>query len=81
MRRVTLALMVLGLLVIGLLAVSGLQVGATAKKGELAFSTENVDLGRVPLDQPAPFRFEMRNVGGKPVKITGKPQITAVEGC
>ncbi len=63
----------------GELAVSRPQAGGQG--GELAFSPESVDLGKVPLDVPAPFRFEMRNVGGKPVKIVGTPKITAIEGC
>ncbi len=79
MKRIALVVLALGLPALALLAVFGLRVGA-AQEGELVFSSESVDLDRIPFDQPAPFRFEMRNVGGKPVTIA-KPKITAVEGC
>lgn len=79
MKRIASAVIALGLLAIAALVVPGLQAGG--KGGELVFSTDAVDLGRVPLDAPAPYRFEMRNVGDKPVRILGTPKITAVEGC
>ena len=78
-KRIAAAAIALGLLAIVLVAVSRSQ--ASGKEGELAFLPESMDLGKVPLDVPAPFRFEMRNVGDKPVKIVGNPKITAVEGC
>ena len=77
MRRAAL-LVAMVLLAVGLLTLPDFLAGGG--DGELSFATESADLGGVPLDQVAPFRFEMRNVGSKPVKIA-KPQITALEGC
>lgn len=78
MKRIAVAALVLGVIVLGLLALLGLR--EVNREGELAFSPESTDLGQVPLGKKAPFRFEMRNVGAKPVKLT-KLQISAKEGC
>ncbi len=79
MKRIAPAALALGLIAIVVLALTWPH--ADGRGGELAFSPESIDLGKVPLDVPAPFRFEMRNVGDKQVKIVGTPKITAVEGC
>lgn len=84
MRGIPALVMAQGVLIV--MVVAGIAVGevrlrAESKEGELVFSPEVVDLGRVPLDVPAPARFEMRNVGGKTVRILGKPKIAALEGC
>jgi hypothetical protein len=54
--------------------------GTSAKIGELAFSPEDADLGTVPFDVKAPFRFQMQNVGTGAVSIK-KTSIKTVEGC
>ena len=55
--------------------------GAGGKQGVLAFSPETVDMGQVPLNVPATFRFQTKNVGGTAVRIVGTPKITTVQGC
>lgn len=77
--RVVAAVLLIALVGVGLLDLgSFLRAG---KEGELVFSPESVDAGRVPLNQVIPARYEMRNVGDRPVQIVRSPRITAVEGC
>ncbi len=78
----TLALALFALALLWLAARAGpWQLPFSQEGGQLDFSPESVDLGRVPLGVSAPFRFQMTNAGGKPVRIVGKPQIRALEGC
>ncbi|MHB0869824.1 MAG: hypothetical protein ACYC66_10525 [Chloroflexota bacterium] len=79
MRRAVLAALTLGLVALAFLGLSG-RLG-DSREGELTFSPESVDLGRIPLDKLAVARFQMRNVGGKPVKIVATPGVKVVEGC
>ncbi|MGE5619192.1 MAG: hypothetical protein ACM3US_08035 [Sphingomonadaceae bacterium] len=79
MRRATLVALALGMAAVALLGLSGGLGGS--REGELVFSPESVDLGRVPLGRLAPARFEMRNVGDRPVKIVATPGVKTVEGC
>lgn len=77
------AWLVVGLvLLVGTLGVLGAvrDLQEASSDGELAFAKESVDLGRVPLGQPLIYRYQMRNVGNKPVSIT-KRDVAAVEGC
>ncbi len=78
MGRIGQAVLILGLLVVAFLALSGL-FGSTPE-GELTFTTESIDAGRVPLGRTVNALFKLQNVGGKPVKIA-KPQVKAIEGC
>lgn len=64
--------------IVGLLALPNLTTGT--REGEIAFSPESVDLGRVPLGEKASFRYQMRNTGNKPVRIL-RAKIEALEGC
>lgn len=74
------AIVIVSLLAIlaAIFAVSALQ--RPQNPGELAFASESVDVGRVPLGQAVVQRFEMRNVGDQPVTIT-KKVAAALEGC
>ena len=76
-RRAALVLAPL-VLIVALLGLPNLTTGT--REGEIAFSPESVDLGRIPLGKKAPFRYEMRNTGNKPVRIVGA-RIEALEGC
>lgn len=40
-----------------------------------------IDFGRLPLDRPVEAKFLIANVGDQPLRITGKPTISVVEGC
>ncbi len=76
------AALALALLVVAGLVLIGLQWRSQPQKeGQLAFTPESIDLGRVPIGQTAAFRFALRNIGDKPVKITSKPKVAALEGC
>jgi hypothetical protein len=77
--RASQAMLLLGIILAGVLVVPGLL--ADDRDGELVFSEESVDLGQVPLNTAAPYRFTMRNVGGKPVTIAPRAVITVLEGC
>ncbi len=82
MKRLKIPVVAALLLVLVLLAAQqGLGIGSASRPGELAFSTETIDMGQVPLDQTVSYRYEMQNVGDKPVTIVGTPQVRAVEGC
>jgi hypothetical protein len=56
-------------------------VGGVGASGGLVARISSVDLGRVPFDVPAEGRFELLNTGTRPVKLTGAPQVTMLEGC
>jgi hypothetical protein len=73
------AMVLLGLILAGVLVAPNLL--ADDREGELVFEQESVDLGQVPLDTLVPYRFVMRNVGGKPVTIAPRGKITVLEGC
>ena len=78
--RLAPAAIALALAIVAVLTLSGLGQ-KPQKDGELVFTPESVDIGRVPLGQSAPYRYVMRNVGDRPVKITSKPKVAAIEGC
>ena len=71
-------LVALAVLLLGALGVNALQ--KPQGHGELAFDTENVDAGKVPLGQTVTQHFVMRNIGDGPVTITGS-NVTALQGC
>lgn len=71
-------LIVLAVLLLGVFGVNALQ--KPQGHGELAFDTENVDVGKVPLGQTVTQHFVMRNIGDGPVTITNK-NVSALEGC
>ena len=79
MSKLRVGIVVGGLLLVGALAVSALR--PQPSEGQLVFTPESVDLGRIPLGQAAPFRYQMRNVGDQPVRIVSQPNVVAVEGC
>ncbi len=72
------AFVALALLLLGVLGVNALQ--KPQGRGELAFDTENVDVGKVPLGQTVTQHFVMRNIGDGPVTIT-KTSDVVLEGC
>lgn len=46
----------------------------------IAFDTESVDLGKVPLDREVPAAFHFRNLGNAPLTVEGL-SIKELEGC
>lgn len=71
-------LVALAVLLLGAFAVYTLQ--KPQGHGELAFDTENVDVGKVPLGQTVTQHFVMRNIGDGPVTIT-KATDNVLQGC
>ena len=55
--------------------------GSTSKPGRVEAEPARMDLGRVPFDEARVATFELVNVGGGPVRLLGKPQVTMREGC
>ena len=58
---------------------SGSATGAGS--GGLVAKAATVDLGRVPFNQQVEARFDLTNTSGKPIKLTGQPQVKMLEGC
>jgi hypothetical protein len=72
-------MLLLGMVLAAVLVVPSLL--ASDREGELVFTEASVDLGRVPVNTLAPYRFTMKNVGDKPVTIAPRGKITVLEGC
>ena len=47
----------------------------------LQVDKENVDFGNVTLGNTVEAKFEVTNVGDRPLRFTKKPYIEVVEGC
>jgi hypothetical protein len=76
--RFAIVILALIAMLVAIVAVSAVQ--KSQRSGELAFEVETVDVGNVPLGQTVVQRYNMRNVGDKPVTIT-KKVAAALEGC
>ena len=47
----------------------------------LQVDKEKVDFGNVTLGQTVEAKFEVANVGDRPLQFTGKPYVEVLEGC
>lgn len=77
-RKYVAVLVALAVLLVGVLGVNAFQ--KPQGRGELAFDTENVDVGNVPLGRTVTQHFVMRNIGDGPVTIT-KSSDFVLQGC
>lgn len=47
----------------------------------LAVDTELVDLGAQPYNRVVEVRFQLKNVGDRPLQLPASPPVEVVEGC
>ncbi len=47
----------------------------------VAVDRTEIDLGRLPFEQPARATFTLTNVGAGPLTLDGAPPVRAVQGC
>ncbi len=79
----------LALIIVGIIVLAGprqattnLTNGSTASGGpRLAVDHEKLDFGKVKMNAPVTAAFKVKNTGGAPLQILGKPQVRVVEGC
>ena len=78
-----LALGALGLIIAGVLifARQPQAESSTGAGARVAVQPEQIDFGRVPVEQPVTARFVVSNTGDEPLQILGQPQVRLVEGC
>jgi flagellar basal body-associated protein FliL len=53
----------------------------TAGRPNLAVDREQIDFGKVPVEQVVKSEFELSNTGDQPLQILGAPQVEVREGC
>ena len=74
------------LVVVALISSGGSQSTSTAAPQvngapALQVDKEKVDFGNVKLGQTVEVKFEVANVGDRPLTFKGKPYVEVVEGC
>lgn len=52
-----------------------------AGQPNLVVDREQIDFGRVPVEQVVKPEFELSNTGDQPLQIVGVPQVEVREGC
>lgn len=61
---------------------SGSKPATVSAQGpRLAVDTQEMDLGKVPVEKMVTATFTIRNVGDAPLRILNEPQVRVVEGC
>jgi hypothetical protein len=89
LRRVGLGLIGAVLAVVAVFFALSVVQTVTPKKVALEFSggpslkvfQDGLDLGDQKLGQTVPLRFEIANVGDRPLRITEQPYLEVVKGC